>query len=78
MLTSMTKMQFSLPHVGLPLQQPNSQIELGGHVDLLVPGQVQNVLVDCVAVMTSDKRDIAVASVTEFGTAIANGGALLR
>ena len=27
--------------------------------------------------MTSDKRDIAVASVTKFGTAIANSGALL-
>ena len=73
----MAKMQFPLPHVGLRLQQPNSKIELGGHVNLLIPGQVQNIGVHCVAVMTSDKRDVAVASVTKFGTAIANGSALL-
>ena len=77
MLTGMAEMQASFPHVGLSLKQPNPQIELGGHIDLLVPGQIQNVLVDCVAVMASDKRDIAVASVTEFGAAIANGSALL-
>jgi len=76
-LTGMAKMQLSFPHVGLRLQQPNSQIELGGHIDLLIPGQVQNVGVNRVAVMTPDERDIAVASVTKLGTAIADGGALL-
>jgi len=76
-LTSMAEVQLSLPHVGLRLKQPNSQIELGGHIDLLIPGQVQNVFVHCVAVVTSDKRDVAVASVTKFGTTIANGSALL-
>jgi len=73
----MAEMQLSLPHVGLRLKQPNSQIELVGHINLLIPGQVQNIGVDCVAVMTSDKRDVAVASVTKFGTAIANGSTLL-
>ena len=77
-LTRMAEMQLSLPHVGLRLKQPNSQIELGGHTDLLIPGQVQNVCVHCVAVVASDKRDVAVASVTKFSTAIANGSALLR
>ena len=76
-LTSVTEMQLSLPHVGLRLKQPNPQIELGGHIDLLISGQVQNVFVHCIAVMTSDKRDVAVASVTEFSTAVANGSALL-
>ena len=71
-------MQFSSPHVRLGLQQPNSEIELGGDIDLLVPGQVERIIIKRVAVMTSDERDIAVASVAKFCTAIADGSSLGR
>jgi len=69
----MAEMQHSLQHVRLRLQQPDSQIELGDYIDLLVPGRVEKIGIDRVAVVTSDKRDIAIAPVTQFCTAIADG-----
>lgn len=73
MLIGMTEMQLSLPHVRLRLQQHNSQIELGAYIDLLVPGQIEKIGIDRATVVASDKRDIAVASVTQLRTAITDG-----
>jgi len=76
MFTGMAEMQFSLPHVRLRLQQPDSQIELGDYIDLLVPGQIEKIGIDSVAIVASNKRDIAVASVTPFRMAIADGSSV--
>jgi len=48
---------------------------LGDYVHLLVPGQVENVCVDRVTVMATDKRDVAVTSATQLRAAIADGSA---
>ncbi|KAF9652524.1 hypothetical protein BDM02DRAFT_3109064 [Thelephora ganbajun] len=71
----MAEMQLSLPHVRLCLQQPDTWIELGDHIDLLVPGRVENIGIDRAAVMASDKCDITVAPVTQFHTAITDSSA---